>query len=278
MEWAKISQQKALEVRMDKINQQAKDDKKLSKNDIFTIIAYQQQKKSNILPKNVQKYMDENANDISKDLTVDGTTTLLEEYGKYLENNPGLTINGKTLKDYGVGIAKVGKYGGKGITAVGFASGMYTDISEDNKTVGEAVAHNSLTTGVGIGTAAGTMAITAALVSNPGGWAVLGGLAVGTVLTYGAEWAYKNNWLGIKTGTDWVGRNVLDPAFDRVKHIYSIEKGKLEIGNILISEGYNKVKNHGKKIMKDDIVPSVMNGMNAGMSKVNKIKGNTEST
>ena len=55
MEWAKISQQKALEVRMDKINQQAKDDKKLSKNDIFTIIAYQQQKKSNILPKNVQK-------------------------------------------------------------------------------------------------------------------------------------------------------------------------------------------------------------------------------
>ena len=227
MEWAKISQQKALEVRMDKINQQAKDDKKLSKNDIFTIIAYQQQKKSNILPKNVQKYMDENANDISKDLTVDGTTTLLEEYGKYLENNPGLTINGKTLKDYGVGIAKVGKYGGKGITAVGFASGMYTDISEDNKTVGEAVAHNSLTTGVGIGTAAGTMAITAALVSNPGGWAVLGGLAVGTVLTYGAEWAYKNNWLGIKTGTDWVGRNVLDPAFDRVKHIYSIEKGKL---------------------------------------------------
>ncbi|EHM71130.1 MULTISPECIES: hypothetical protein [Staphylococcus] len=43
--------------------------------------------------------MDENTNDISKDLTVDGTTTLLEEYGKYLENNPGLTINGKMLKD-----------------------------------------------------------------------------------------------------------------------------------------------------------------------------------
>lgn len=30
--------------------------------------------------------------------------------------------------------------------------------------------------------------------------------------------------------------------------------------------------------MKDDIVPSVMNGMNASMSKVNEIKGNTEST
>lgn len=89
---------------------------------------------------------------------------------------------------------------------------------------------------------------------------------------------YKNNIFGLKDGRDWGRGNVLDPAFDRVKHIYSIEKGKLEIGNILISEGYNKVKNHGKKIMKDDIVPSVMNGMNAGMSKVNEIKGNTEST
>lgn len=199
LEWAKVSQQKALEIRMNKINHKLKDGKKLNKNDIFTIIAYQQQKHFNVLPKNVQKYIDEHASDISNDLTASGSTQLMEQYGNFLKDNPGLTLNGKNLKDYGVGIAKVGKYGGKGITAVGFASGMYTDISEDNKTVGEAVAHNSLTTGVGIGTAAGTMAITAALVSNPGGWAVLGGLAVGTVLTYGAEWAYKNNWLGIKT-------------------------------------------------------------------------------
>ncbi|EPP68525.1 hypothetical protein M458_01040, partial [Staphylococcus epidermidis Scl22] len=216
MAWAKVSQQKVLEIKMNKINHKLKDGKKLNKNDIFTIIAYQQQKHSNVLPKSVQKYIDEHASDISNDLTASGSTQLMEQYGNFLKDNPGLTLNGKNFKDYGVGIAKVGKYGGKGITAVGFASGMYTDISEDNKTVGEAVAHNSLTTGVGIGTAAGTMAITAALVSNPGGWAVLGGLAVGTVLTYGAEWAYKNNWLGIKTGTDWVGRNVLDPAFDRV--------------------------------------------------------------
>lgn len=278
MEWAKISQQKALEVRMDKINQQAKDDKKLSKNDIFTIIAYQQQKKSNILPKNVQKYMDENANDISKDLTVDGTTTLLEEYGKYLENNPGLTINGKTLKDYGVGIARAGKYGGNVMGGIGFGIGVYSDITQDHKTAGEAVAHNGLTTGVGAGAGLITGTAITILATNPGGWAVLGGIAAGTVATYAVEQAYKHNFLGLKTGTDWVGKNVLDPAFDRVKHIYSIEKGKLEIGNILISEGYNKVKNHGKKIVKDDIVPSVMNGMNAGMSKVNEIKGNTEST
>lgn len=278
MEWAKVSQQKALEVRMDKINQKAKDGKKLSKNDIFTIIAYQQQKKINILPKSVQKYMDENANDISKDLTVDGTTTLLEEYGKYLENNPGLTINGKMLKDYGVGIARAGKYGSNVMGGIGFGTGVYSDITQDHKTAGEAVAHNGLTTGVGAGAGLITGTAITILATNPGGWAVLGGIAAGTVATYAVEQAYKHNFLGLKTGTDWVGKNVLDPAFDRVKHIYSIEKGKLEIGNILISEGYNKVKNHGKKIMKDDIVPSVMNGMNAGMSKVNEIRGNTEST
>ena len=198
MEWAKISQQKALEVRMDKINQQAKDDKKLSKNDIFTIIAYQQQKKSNILPKNVQKYMDENANDISKDLTVDGTTTLLEEYGKYLENNPGLTINGKTLKDYGVGIARAGKYGGNVMGGIGFGIGVYSDITQDHKTAGEAVAHNGLTTGVGAGAGLITGTAITILATNPGGWAVLGGIAAGTVATYAVEQAYKHNFLGLK--------------------------------------------------------------------------------
>ena len=38
MEWAKISQQKALEVRMDKINQKTKDGKKLSKNDLQIVM------------------------------------------------------------------------------------------------------------------------------------------------------------------------------------------------------------------------------------------------
>ncbi|MGX0195843.1 T7SS effector LXG polymorphic toxin [Staphylococcus haemolyticus] len=278
MEWAKVSQQKALEVRMDKINQKTKDGKKLSKNDIFTIIAYQQQKKSNILPKSVQKYMDENANDISKDLTVDGTTTFLEEYGKYLENDPGLTINGKMLKDYGVGIAKAGKYGGNVMGGIGFTTGTLTDIKQDHKTAGEAVAHNGLLLGAGTGATATVGLTIAALGSNPGGWAILAGIAIGSLASYGTDYLYKNNVFGLKDGTDWVGKNVLDPAIDRVKYIYSIEKGKLDIGNILISEGYNKVKNYGKKMMKDDIVPSVANGMNIGISKVNEIKGNTEST
>ena len=279
MAWAKVSQQKVLEIKMNKINHKLKDGKKLNKNDIFTIIAYQQQKHSNVLPKSVQKYIDEHASDISNDLTASGSTQLMEQYGNFLKDNPGLTLNGKNLKDYGVGIAKVGKYGGKGITAVGFASGMYTDISEDNKTVGEAVAHNSLTTGAGIG--AGIVA-GAFLATTPPGIAITGVIVIGTGVTLFSEAAYKNNWLGIKTGTDWVGKNVLDPTFnwisDKAKKIYSLEKCKLEFEKNMISTGYKMVKNKGHKIMKDDITPTVAKGMIKANSKVNEIKHNTEST
>ena len=167
-------------------------------------------------------------------------------------------------------------YGSNVMGGIGFGTGVYSDITQDHKTAGEVVMHNGLTLGTGATATAGLTI--AALGLNPGGWGILAGIAIGSLASYGTDYLYKNNIFGLKDGTDWVGKNVLDPAFDRVKHIYSIEKGKLDIGNILISEGYNKVKNHGKKIMKDDIVPSVMNGMNAGMSKVNEIKGNTEST
>ena len=167
-------------------------------------------------------------------------------------------------------------YGSNVMGGIGFGTGVYSDIKQGHKTSGEVVTHNGLTLGT-VATATAGLTI-AALGLNPGGWGILAGVAIGSLASYGTDYLYKNNIFGLKDGTDWVGKNVLDPAFDRVKHIYSIEKGNLEIGNILISEGYNKVKNHGKKIMKDDIVPSVMNGMNAGMSKVNEIKGNTEAT
>ncbi|WP_454304109.1 T7SS effector LXG polymorphic toxin [Staphylococcus epidermidis] len=278
MAWAKVSQQKALEVRMDKINHKLKNNKNLNKNDIFTIIAYQQQKHSNVLPKNVQKYMDENASDISKDLTIDGTTKVMEEYGKYLENNPGLALNGKMLKDYGIGIARAGKYGGNIMGAIDFTTGTLTDITQDHKTAGEAVAHNGLTTGAGVG--AGLLA-TAALSSTPPGLVLVGTIAAGTIVTYAAEQAYKNNFLGLKTGTDWVGKNVLDPTFnwisDKAKKIYSLEKSKLEFEKNMISTGYKIAKNRGRKIMKDDITPTVAKGMIKANSKVNDIKHNTES-
>ncbi|MCG2382306.1 hypothetical protein K4S39_07235 [Staphylococcus epidermidis] len=117
---------------------------------------------------------------------------------------------------------------------IGFGTGVYSYITQGHKTAGEVVTHNGLTLGT-VATAIVGLTIEA-LGLNSGVWA-----------SYGTDYLYKNNIFGLKNGTDWGGENVLDPAFDRVKHIYSIEKGKLEIGNILISEVYNKVKNLGKK-------------------------------
>ncbi|MBI5972868.1 hypothetical protein [Staphylococcus caledonicus] len=200
MEWAQVSQQKALDVRMKKINQKVEDGKKLSKNDLFTILIYQQQTHSKELSNSVRKYMEDNENDISSDLTVDSSTTLLEEYGKYLSKNPNLTINGRMFKDYGVGIAKVGKYGGHVMGSLGFGFGLYTDIKEDNKTIGEVVAHNGLLLGAGT---LGTFLGSGLLFSNPIGWAIVGGIG----LTYLVDQMYKNDIFGLKDGTSWIGKN-----------------------------------------------------------------------
>ena len=223
--------------------------------------------------------MDENANDISKDLTVDGTTELMKQYGKYLEDNPGITINGKMLKDYGVGIARAGRYGGNVMGGIGFGAGTITDITQNHKTAGEDVAHNGLTTGAGAGA---SLIAGAFLSSTPPGLVVTGVIAAGTLGTIAAEQAYKHNFLGLKTGTDWVGKNVFDPTFnwisDKAKKFNSLEKCKLEFEKNMISKGYKMVKNKGHKIMKDDITPTVAKGMIKANSKVNEIKHNTEST
>ncbi|WP_232806117.1 hypothetical protein [Staphylococcus caledonicus] len=118
----------------------------------------------------------------------------MEKYGKYLENNPGLTINGKTLKDCGVGIAKASKCGG-----------VYSDITLDHKTAGEAVAHNGLTMGASV---EARLLATATLSSIPLGLVLVGTISAGTKATYATEQAYKHNFLGLKTGTDHVRKKV----------------------------------------------------------------------
>ena len=81
---------------------------------------------------------------------------------------------------------------------IGFGTGVYSDIIQDYKTTGEVVTHNGLTTGVGAGAGLITGTAITILATNPGGWAVLGGIAAGTVATYAVEQAYKHNFLGLK--------------------------------------------------------------------------------
>lgn len=141
------------------------------------------------------------------------------------------------------------------------------------------MAHNGLITSANVG--AGLIA-GAFLSSTPPGLVIVGVIAAGTVGTIAVEQAYKHNFLGLKTGTDWVGKIVIDPTFnwisDKAKKIYSLEKCKIEFEKNMISTGYKMVKNRGSKVMKGDIAPTVAKGMIKANLKINDIKYNTEST
>uniref|UniRef100_UPI001E352DAC T7SS effector LXG polymorphic toxin n=1 Tax=Gracilibacillus suaedae TaxID=2820273 RepID=UPI001E352DAC len=114
--------------------------------------------------------------------------------------------------DIGSKITKFGKTIG-GIAAFGgFSIGMYDDIFVKNKTAGEAIAHNVTSLAVG----AGVTLITGALISNPGGWAILGAAALGTAAGTFFNFAYDTNLLGLQDGLDYVGSKIdkAKEAFD----------------------------------------------------------------
>jgi hypothetical protein len=85
------------------------------------------------------------------------------------------------------------------------------------ETGGEAITHNIMTTGIGVGattttTGVLTIAATVALGSNPVGWAAVGIAAVGTAVGVGAasvfNYAYDHNFLGLQDGLDWTGQQI----------------------------------------------------------------------
>lgn len=82
---------------------------------------------------------------------------------------------------------------------IGPALGMYDDLSNNDKTVGEAVAHNGTSLALAIGTGAVVSAV---------GAPVVAGLAVGAGLGLLFEASYNRNWLGIQTGLDKAGEAI----------------------------------------------------------------------
>ncbi|MFU2181732.1 hypothetical protein ACM0P9_05605 [Streptococcus pluranimalium] len=118
---------------------------------------------------------------------------------------------GQALVSHGSNITSVGKGVGGVLTGLGFGLGMYNDIVNNDKTVGQALVHNGLSLGVGLGAASGASYLATAFIfgSNPVGWAAVGLAAV----TFGASWganklfeiAYENNIFGIQDNIDVAG-------------------------------------------------------------------------
>ncbi len=255
LDWAKASHEKYLKVAMGKIEQKAEKET-LNKAGFAVIKAYAKEHPEDDIPKSIMKYINDNKDSIKRDIGLDITSTLLEQgginaskFGVFINTAGGVKgpagpnsfvevkrTSGNVFIENGSKFAKGGKYLGKGVAGVGFGIGMYDDMANDDKTVGEALSHNALTTGIGIGAGAGMTATIALFASNPVGWAVIGGFVFGSVSTMLVDWAYQNNKAGIKDKADWVGHK-LDDGIDVVKK--STEKAVDSVG-----EATKSISNH----------------------------------
>src|SRR5690625_1459592 len=114
------------------------------------------------------------------------------------------------LKKSGDRLLNVGRAVSTTLFGVTIVAGTYWDYNLTDKTLGEAFAKNATGGGVGllmtVGSSATIMGLTAA--SNPVGWAVVGGIAVGTAGTCTFNFAYDNNYGGIQDGVDWAGQQI----------------------------------------------------------------------
>ncbi|MFS0752067.1 T7SS effector LXG polymorphic toxin [Oceanobacillus sp. 1P07AA] len=125
------------------------------------------------------------------------------------------------LKNQGDKMFKIGKAVSRSLLGVSIAIGTYSDLKQTDKTAGEAIAKNTFSSGAGFLTGAliagGAKVF---LASNPVGWALVGTIVGGTVVTTLANWAYDNNFLNIQDGVDWAGQK-LDWAGEQLSNGYN---------------------------------------------------------
>lgn len=127
---------------------------------------------------------------------------------------------------------KIGGGAGLALTAVSFGIGMWDDINNKDKSVGQAVVHNGLSTAVGVG----STILVGALFSNPVGWAAVGvatlSATAGIALQQSFEWLYGQNFLGLQDALDNAGEWIDDTVDE-------IGKGIGDFGNWIGECGSN---------------------------------------
>ncbi|MBC1936479.1 hypothetical protein HCA69_08890 [Listeria grandensis] len=101
--------------------------------------------------------------------------------------------------------------------------GIQDDMQNNDKSLGQAVTHNVVGTGLAIGS---SILVGALVSSNPIGW----GFAAGVLVGAGFNWAYDNNFLGLQDGLDWAGDRLDDGlhwAGDKLGEGLDLAKEKL---------------------------------------------------
>lgn len=205
----------------------------LTENDLSKIKEYGIKYPNEEVPQSLKEYFNKNFPDIQKsferDLISNGikqTGTSIMKFGGLINtigsikgpagNNsfiiPNNTMNSisKPIINKGSKIKSFGNGVGLAFNFYGFGKGFYDDINTNNKTVGQAFTHNATSTLVGLaassfGEFATAGLLTLAGVSNPAGWAILGGMVAGTLLSSLFEFSYQNNFGGLQDSLDFLG-------------------------------------------------------------------------
>jgi hypothetical protein len=104
---------------------------------------------------------------------------------------------------FGTNLAKSASRASLVVAGIATIYGVYDDVKNNDKTVGQGISHNVPGTILSVG---GSMLVGALVSSNPIGW----GFAAGVVAGAAFNWAYDNNFLGLQDGLDWVGDKIDD--------------------------------------------------------------------
>jgi len=137
----------------------------------------------------------------------------------------------KSRKMYTKGkwITRVAKGGGALLTGIGFGFGMHDDMTERDKTLGQAISHNSASLGV---VALATAGVGAAVAGAPVAVAVGVAVGVGILAASAFEAVYDSNLFGLQDKLDDIGENI-DGMINDIK--------ESKIGQA-VSSGFGKLK------------------------------------
>lgn len=129
-----------------------------------------------------------------------------QEIRELTGNQPG---SGSFAEKQREKILKNGRHVARGLTAVNIFYGTYDDYMNTDKTLGQAGTKNIVDAAVtGLASYGAATAVTAIVGSaTPVGWAVIGGVVVGTVTSVTFNYLYENvEW--VENSIDWAGEKI----------------------------------------------------------------------
>lgn len=143
-----------------------------------------------------------------------------------------IATNSRKMYTKGKWVTRAVKGGGAVLTGIGFGMGMYDDMTERDKTFGQAVSHNGASLGVVLATTAG---IGLAVAGAPAVLAIGATVVVGIAAVSIFEAAYDSNFGGLQDKLDAAGEKI-DEFFEETTVGQAISSG---VGRLRSAFGFS---------------------------------------